>query len=219
VILAVLLACAGADPRGADDRARYVAGLASGECAGIRDDALRDDCREATAKAPSDCESVGDATLRGECWFQLAEATSDAALCPRAVPFVDDCALHVLSRAFPKWLPKAARPGEHEAEAAARITAAGLAADDMRPWSAFYRHVLGGTRPIDRSTCDKVENAARREACKRTGIAMYQDLLNHARDRGLYPCDGGPLPTLLAYAPDPELDAVIAARRDLCPAR
>ncbi len=219
MILAVLLACAGGGAPPAEDRARYVAGLASGACADIRDDALRDDCREATAKAPADCEAVGDATLRGECWFQLAEATSDAALCPRATPFVDDCALHVLSRAFPKWLPKASRPGEHEAEAAARIAEAGLAADDMRPWSAFYRHVLGSTRPIDRSTCDKVDDPARREACKRTGIAMYQDLLNHARDHALYPCDGGPLPSVLAHAPDPELDAVIAGRRDLCPAR
>lgn len=200
----------------ADDRARYVEGLASGDCAAIRDGALRDDCREATAQAPTDCEQVGDTTLRGECWFQLAESTADASYCPRAVPFADDCALHVLSRGFATWLPKQVRPGEQEEAAAARIVAAGLAVDDLRPWSAFYRHVLGATRPIDRGACDAVADPARREACKRTGIAMYQDLLNHARDRDLYPCDGGPLPALLAYAPDPELDAVRAARSDLC---
>ncbi|MDP2307862.1 MAG: hypothetical protein Q8P18_17685 [Pseudomonadota bacterium] len=222
-MILLLVACATPSPRAsdpdADDRARYVEGLASGECEPIRDAALRDDCREATAEAPADCEAVGDATVRGECWFQLAESTKDASLCPRAVPFADDCALHVLSRGFATWLPKGARPGEHEASAEARITAAGLAVDDMRPWSAFYRQVLGGTRPIDRAACDAVAAPARREACKRTGITMYQDLLNHARDRKLYPCDGGPLPALLAYAPDPELDAVRAARRDLCPSR
>jgi hypothetical protein len=203
----------------AADRARYVEGLSSGECAPIRDAALRDDCREATAKAPADCEGVADPTIRGECWFQLAESTKDASLCPRAVPFADDCALHVLSRGFATWLPKKVRPGEQEAAAEARIVAAGLAADDMRPWSAFYRHVLGATRPIDRVACDAVADLDRREACKRTGIAMYQDLLNHARDKKIYPCDGEPLPALLAYAPDAELDAVRAARRDLCPPR
>lgn len=211
-----LIACA-SDP-GAD-RARFVAGLASGDCSGIADAALADECREATAKSPGDCAAVGNATLRGECWFQLAEATNDASLCPNAVPFADDCALHVLSRELPTWLPKGARPGAHEEEAARRIVAAGLAVDDMRPWSAYYRHVLGGMRPLDRASCDAAPDAARREACARTGLSLYQDLLNMARDRRLYPCDGGPLPSFLAHAPDPELDALRAARTDLCSPR
>jgi hypothetical protein len=125
----------------------------------------------------------------------------------------------VLSRGFPTWLPRRARPGEHEEEAARRIAAAGLAEDDMRPWSAFYRHVLGSTRPIDRASCDRVTDPARREACRQTGLALYQDLLNMARDRQLYPCDGGPLPSLLTHTPDPELDALRAGRTDLCPSR
>lgn len=216
-MILLLLACFDESAGDAEDRARYVAGLASGECEGVRDAKLRDDCREATAKAPADCAAVADPTIRGECWFQLAESTQDASLCPRAAPFADDCALHVLSRGFAAWLPKKARPGEQEGAAATRMVAAGLDVGDMRPWSAFYRHLLGSTRPIDRSSCDAVADPARREACKRTGITMYQDLLNHARDRKLYPCDGGPLPSLLAYAPDPELDAVRAARTDLCP--
>lgn len=218
-MMLLLLACVGSASGDAADRARYVAGLASGDCAAIEDPTLRDDCRQATAEAPADCEAVVDPTVRGECWFQLAEATSDASYCPRAAPFADDCAMHVLSRGFPTWLPKGVRPGEQEEAAAAHVAAAGLAADDIRPWSAYYRHVLGSTRPLDRAACDAVSDAARREACKRTGVSLYQDLLNHARDRGLYPCDGAPLPALLAYAPDPELDAVRASRSDLCPSR
>ncbi len=218
-MILLLLACATPGSDRAADRARFVEALASGECDGIRDAALADECREATAREPADCAAVRDATSRGECWFQLAEQTDDASLCPKAAPFAADCALHMLSRGFPEWIPRGARPGEQEDEAARRIAASGLAADDMRPWSAFYRHVLGATRPIDRAACASVPDAARREACERTGLAMYQDLLNMARDRGAYPCDGGPLPPLLAHTPDPELDAMRAARTDLCPAR
>lgn len=218
-MILLLFACTFPSDRAGDaeDRARYVAGLASGECAPVRDAALRDDCYAATVDSPADCEAVNDAKVRGECWFQLAESTEDASLCPRAAPFVDDCALHVLSRGFAGWLPRRARPGEHEDAAAARILATGLAVDDLRPWSAFYRHVLGSTRPLDRAACDAVADPARRVECKRTGIALYHDILNRARDKNRYPCDGGPLPPVLAYTPDPELDAVRAARTDLCP--
>jgi len=216
-LLLLLVACAGSDP--AADRARFVEGLRSGDCSAIVDAALADECREANAKAPEDCDRIGGEKARGECYFQVAEERGDASLCPKAAPYADDCALHVLSRSFLDWLPRGAKPGAHEAEAEKRIVAAGLAADDMRPWSAFYRHVLGASRPIDRAACAAVPDAARAEACARTGIAMYQDLLNMARDRGVYPCDGGPLPPLLSYTPDPELDAVRAARTDLCPAR
>jgi hypothetical protein len=199
-----------------DDAAAFVDGLKSGDCSSIADARLADECREATAKTPEDCEGVLDPTWRGECWFQIAESSKDASYCPKAAPFADDCALHVLSTGFATWLPKRPRPGEHEEEAARRISAAGLAADDLRPWSAFYRHVLGASRPIDRAACANVADATRRDVCERMGITMYHDLLNHARDFGGYPCDGGELPLALAYTPDPGLDAVRAARTDVC---
>ena len=211
-MIALLLACSSNE----DDAARFVEGLRTGECGNIHDERLADECREATAKVPADCEAIADPTWRGECWFQVAEATNDAQLCPNAVPFADDCALHVLSRSFDKWLPTRPRPGEHEDEAARRIAASGLSVDDLRPWSAYYRHVLGASRPIDRAACATIEDPTRRDVCQRTGITMYHDLLNRARDFGGYPCDGGPLPLQLSYTPDAELDAVRAARTDFC---
>lgn len=218
-MFALLLACADPASDATADRARFLAALASGDCSGVRDPALADECREATAKKPEDCAAVKDAELRGECWFTLAETAGDASLCTNAEPFAVDCALHVLSKGFADWIPRGTKPGEQEAEAERRIVASGLAADDMRPWSAYYRFVLGASRPIDRAACAQVPDAARREACEKTGIALYQDLLNMARDRGAYPCDGGPLPPLLAHTPDAELDAVRAARTDLCSPR
>ncbi|MFZ5481266.1 MAG: hypothetical protein ACOZNI_31190 [Myxococcota bacterium] len=196
----------------ADTPAELADALARKDCGGLRE--LRDAC---LAELATDCDDVGDPTLRGECWFRRAEVAGDASSCPKAVPFADDCAMHVLSRGFAAWVPKGAAPAEVEALAEPRIVAAGLAPDDPRPWSALWRWVLGNRRPLDRASCDAVADPARREACLRTGLALYADLLNQARDRRTFPCDGGPLPPHLAYAPDRELDALVASRTDLCP--
>lgn len=214
----LLWAMACGDGPDATDRAAFVAALTSGACADVKDGTLRDDCWLGRAKASGAdvCARIGDATLQGECWFMVAEHTKDATLCPRAAPFADDCALHVLSNGFAAWVEPGTRPGDREDDVAARIVAAGLAADDPRPWSAWYRWVLGGLQPLDRAACDVVADATRREACRRTGLALYQDRLNHARDTGRYPCGGGPLPDDLVTTPDPELDAARAARTDLC---
>lgn len=208
-----LLGCLG----GGDPRAAYLDGLRTGECASIPDARLRDDCWTARVEREGVdwCGEVTAGPPRGECHFQLAERTDDVGVCPRATPYADDCALHLLSRGFGALLPAA--PGERETEVAARIRLAGLAEDDPRPWSAWYRWVLGGQRPLDRASCARVDDPVRREACERTGVALYQDLLNRARDLRTYPCDGGALPLELQHTPDPELDAVRAARRDLCP--
>lgn len=212
MILACLLGCAATDPRAA-----YLHGLRTGECAPVTDTQLRDDCWIARVgrEGVDWCGETTAGRARGECYFQLAERTGDPSLCPRATPFADDCALHLLSRGFGELLP--ASPGEKESEVAARIAAAGLGPEDPRPWSAWYRWVLGGQRPLDRASCAQVAEPLRREACERTGVALYHDLLNRARDLRTYPCDGGPLPPELQHTPDPELDAARAARADLCP--
>ena len=201
-----------------DPVTQYRDALRDGRCDAVADDALRDDCWVAMAgEGTGDtCAQVTDTTLRGECWFRLAEARSDAALCPQAVPFAEDCALHVLSRGFATGVPRGLRPGRGEDDAAARIVASGLAVTDMRPWSAWYRWVLGQNHPLDRAACLDVVDPDRREACLHTALALYGDLLNNARDRGTYPCDGSPLPAVLQYTPDPELDALRAGRTDLC---
>lgn len=205
---------------GAGAAQRYAEALRTGACAEAGAPELRDDCRLAhlDAAAAEPCAGFETERLRDECFFQLAEARKDAALCPRAGAFADDCALHVLSRGFGAWVGPGTRPGDREEEVAAHIAAAGLAGDDMRPWSAWYRWVLGGLDPLDRAACDAVAEPARREACRATAVAVFHDRLNNARDRRLVDCATGALPPLLAHTPDPELDAALRRRwTELCP--
>lgn len=144
----------------------------------------------------------------------LAETNLRPDLCREAGPFADDCALHVVSWKF------ATSKELSEDAAAADIIASGLAVDDPRPWSAYFRELLGRAQPLDRSVCGAGSTPAREEACKRTGLALFEDRMNQARDRGTFMCvDGaptGPWPDLVAWAPDPELDEAFAARSDLC---
>ncbi len=199
----------------------YRRGLDDGACERIADATLRDDCwthRTSVDKKPH-CDQTSTPVATGECWFVYAEATLDPSACPNATPFADDCALHVLSVGFRALGEPGTTPGTHEEEVARRVVSAGLRVDDPRPWSAWYRQVLSGSVPFDRGACAAVSDPMRQESCRRTGIALYSDRLNYARDRGLYPCDGGPLPSVLVRTPDPELDALVAARSDLCPAR
>ena len=215
--LLLLLACPAPGP----DVATYRRALEDGRCGDVRDDRLRDDCwlHRTQVDGRPWCDEVEAPAMQGECWFVLAESLADPSLCPKATPFADDCALHVLSLGFRAMGEPGTRPGEHEAEVADRIARAGLAADDLRPWSAWYRQVLAGLVPFDRAACDAVPDPAHREACRRTGLALYNDRLNHARDHHLWPCAGEPLPASLSHTEDPELDALVASRTDLCPAR
>lgn len=221
-------ACAG-EARDARDAHRYRDGLRSGDCDPIRDPLLRDDCRLATIRkrplAEDPCGPIRDPALISECWFVLAERERDPALCARAGAFRDDCALHVLSRAFPRWIDPQTRPGDpQEQELVDRIAQIGMAPDDPRPWSAWYRWVLSQGAPLDRAACRAVPDPMRREACLQTGLALYGDRLNRARDtrdRAPLPCplpaDPALLPPDLRHTPDPELDALRASRSDLCP--
>ena len=98
-----------------------------------------------------------------------------------------------------------------------KLEGSGLSVDDMRPWSAYYRWVLGQHQPFDRASCSKIAHPMRKEACEKTGLAVYNDLLNNARDRKLIPCPSrAPLPPELVHTPDAELDALIQSREDLC---
>jgi len=84
---------------------------------------------------------------------------------------------------------------------------------------ALYRWVLGSMRPLDREACARAPEPDLVLACRRTGLALYADRLNHARDSGTFPCDGGPLPPELAHTPDSEIEAMVRWRTkdDLCP--
>ncbi len=182
-----------------------------GQCEEIRDNATRNACMATRGS----CDSLVGAA-HDECIFRAAEAAGDAKMCRDAGAFADDCRLHLFSAGFARWAPSDPTAGRDEAMVEPHILDAGLAVDDPRPWSAWYRHVLSARRPIDRAGCTAIPLELRREACLHTGIALYNDLLNMARDKKLYPCDGGALPEVLTTTPDPELDAVRAARKDLC---
>jgi hypothetical protein len=236
--LLLLLACHGAPPRpGAADGAAYADALAAvardpagaaAHCAAVPDAALRADCvtagAEALAKPDPDaaaglCAGLPDGVGRDECGFQVAERTEDAARCDAAGRFADDCRMHLWTRAVQRAFPPGTHPDEAEPELARLAAAAGFGPDDPRPWIAATRHLLGRMRPLDRGRCDGLSAPTRRKVCKDAARDLFHDRLNHARDTGTFPCDGGPLPDVLQHTPDPELDAIIAERkgRDLCP--
>lgn len=187
--------------------------LASGDCGALASEELRDQCWVSRVE----CAGVSAPRARAECAFREAEATKNPARCADAGPWVDDCRLHLWSASFKAWAPRGVRPGEAEELATTEVAKYGFSEDDPRPWAAWYRWVLAQTRPLDRQACHRIGDPDRREACLQTGLAYYDDLLNMARDRKLYPCDGGPLPEVLTTTPDPEIDALRAARTDLCP--
>ncbi len=221
-MLALMLVACG-DP--AADRARYVAALTSGDCATVTTPTLQADCWTALAArkpeaAPTldqkraHCAQIDDENARGECLFVLAEANTALDVCKEAGPYADDCALHLVSRAF------AAEKHPSEEFAAAAIATAGLAADDPRPWSAYFREVLGREQPLDRARCVLAGTPARVEACRQTALGLFADRLNQARDRRQFTCVDGvpkpPWPARVAWVADPDLNGAFTARTDLC---
>lgn len=216
---AVALAAVGAGAVGlvagcTPDRATALAdGLARKDCSAVPDTALRDSCWTTLLR----CDRVEGARDRADCAFRAAEAHGDPKGCADAGEWADDCRLHVWTGGLRKWAPRDVPLVDAEGTVAGKVTEYGFAADDPRPWSAWYRHALGRMRPLDRAQCRTLPDASHVEACLQTGLALYGDLLNVARDQKLYPCDGGPLPSLLQTTPDPELDALRASRTDLCP--
>lgn len=236
-LASLLAACGESEAPRAGDAAAYAEALAALEeapaeaarlCAAIDRDELRADCVTAgverlaateLAAARALCESLPDGAGRDECLFQAAEAGRDPGLCAAAGRFADDCRMHLWTATLQASLPRQTLPAEASELVPPLLEAHGFAPDDGRPWVAVYRMLLGARRPFDRSLCDAVSDEERRTICRDAGRDLYQDLLNNARDTGRFPCEGGPLPPMLAHTPDPELEALIARRRpvDLCP--
>jgi hypothetical protein len=225
-----LLACGSALPE-ARDRVGLVEALqalpdAHAVMAICRDlsDSVRFECVIAAVEAaprdqeaPEWCDLLTGSNL-DECRFQLAERTRDLAGCARAGAYADDCRLHVFSELVPEIWPKQGDFAAGVTAVRSEMLAVGIAPDDYRFWSAAFRHGLLARRPFDRQACSVAGDPALVDACRHTGLAVYQDLLNHERDFGHFPCDGAPLPETLAHTADPDLDAIIAERRprDLC---
>ncbi len=203
-------------------------------CGQLRDQGLRADCRLAVVESwalreetGTDellelCATLEPAVMADECAFQVGERRRAPEACARAGAFADDCRLHLLSIGLARWVPKRADPTDTAllARLAQEAMTVGLDPADPRAWSSWFRWTLGQQEPLDRRCCRSLEPSMA-EACWQTGRALYDDRLNQARDRGLYPCDGAELPALLRHAPDPDLEARRAEREasDLCPGR
>ncbi|MSQ01204.1 MAG: hypothetical protein EXR71_04820 [Myxococcales bacterium] len=196
-----------------DSATALKAGLRDRDCSAIVESGVKDQCLVELVQ----CEAIVGARARAECAFRDAEATGNAARCVDAGEWVDDCRMHLWTASFGDWAPADAGPGQADDLAARELVRFGFSTADPRPWSAWYRWLLGRSRPLDRDACRTIADPARSEACLKTGLAYYDDLLNMARDRKLYPCDGSSLPAVLEHAPDAELDALVARRTDLCP--
>lgn len=229
----LLAACQGPPPDLDDGRA-YAEALSLGRrdreaararCADVREPALHADCITALAEAAAGeheteaatalCAALPAGVGQDECRFQVAERGGAPELCREAGRFAEDCRMHMWSQSgFQGLLP--GEPGlELEGEVARRAAASGFTAEDERPWIAFFRalHASGG--PIDLGRC---EGSAHRDLCRAAGVGLYNDLLNHARDSRTWPCEGEALPPRLEHRPDPEIEALIEARRgELCP--
>jgi hypothetical protein len=231
VLTCTVIGC-GTEPASAD-RVRYLNALDSGECAAVQSADLQDDCWLARAAKPLErgaavrqrvadtCAHINGKRARAECYFLIAEKTGTPELCAQADTFKDDCGLHAVSMAF------ARNRALTESWAYEQIVASGMNADDIRPWSAYFREVLSRSTPLDRAACAHVaalEGAAtateRQEACTHTGRALFEDRLNQARDQRTFTCVGSvvqlPVPDRVLWAPDAELDAIFAGRTDLC---
>ncbi len=242
LLLGVAAGC-GTGPNASLDLLRYQRALdvstsdpaaAWDACDTLHDHGLRGDCRVAvveawaghksatTADLLARCAGLEPLWMASECAFQVGERRRDPSACAQAGDFADDCRLHLATADFGAWMPGDARvddPVLHQ-RMSTEASAAGLAEDDLRVWSAFFRRVLAQQPAVDRRRC-RVLLPPLDEACLETGVLHYGDRLNMARDQGLYPCDGGPLPGFLTTAEDPELDAIRSARRaqDLCTPR
>ena len=208
------LAAVEADPASAVER-----------CAVLTTPAIRGDCIihgvERLARTSPQGAEVLCASLDGlsadECWFQLAERSGEPERCDRAGRFAEDCRMH----AWTARVPKLAGPTDSpEVWAEALFLAAsemGFSSDDERPWVAASRFLLGRQLPLDRSFWDGW-SPERREGCRRGGLGLFHDRVNHVRDARKWSCDGPP-PAMLAVAKhDTDLASVLERRRpEICP--
>jgi hypothetical protein len=201
-------------------------------CHKIHDDALRADCDLAAVEAMAVeknesvtellglCRAIPTDLLVDECAFQVAEKRKDAQACDQAGRFQADCRLHLLSASFASWIPRAATVNDPtlDARLEQEIVRVGLSAQDDRPWSAYYRWILGSHAPIDRGSCRAITVSEHRESCLQTGRALYDDRLNHARDTKTFPCDGSALPPDIQTGDDADLAGILEKRTatDLC---
>lgn len=211
-------------------------------CDPVTDPALRSDCLLVVATrrlmgvgepAEAACAEVPAGTWRAECLFVAAEqAAADkrdgraAALCKQAGPFAEDCAQHLWQDALYRVARRPQQPLPDMVRAATPLhdTWAGYLrwTGDFhtRFWRLAFELAFTGSR-IDPARCDAVDPALQ-GACVAGAVGLVERELAPALARGgLSLCTLEPRITALGpalpAAPDPRLDAVVAARQaELC---
>jgi len=230
--LLAVLACT--DPTSvpsAADRARLVEALhllpsepeaARARCRRLRGP-VRGDCMVAVVESAPDhhkasawCESLPEGVYRDECHFQRAEGLVDLDLCQEAGRFVEDCRLHVWTTVASDWTDEPLDDQVSRAKEA--MVELGIDSDDRRFWSALFRGSLDGPGHLDRRPCESLDDPELRDECLGTGISVWHDRINRARDSGPHPCPR--VPSSLRHSPDPELVQILAARwPEICSGR
>lgn len=225
-MLLLLLACT-QEPRPRELHAEALAKLedapaeAAGICPEIASRPLRADCTWAVVEQ-LDAEDQDQAedlcgALQGrneaECWFLYAEASEQLEACQKAGDFQEDCASHLLGLSAKEWLPKGAKPGEFEEMAQPYVEASGLHPQHHIAWSVLYRQMFRGQQPFDLGSCQGAPDEHRQKICHETGLAFYAQRLTQQHLKGAPLCMGE-LPERVRYVPHPEVDALLAKKRE-----
>ena len=217
-----------------DEHRRYTDSLAAvaadpaathESCGALHTPALREDCIlagverlvEADVEAAAAlCVDLPAGRSQDECGFILAEKTGEASRCALAGRFTLDCRMHLLQRAVSRAaLP--ADPAQAELPAAALLATAGFSADDEHAWTLLYRDTLSRQLALDLTRCDVTPRA---ELCRRAGGGLFHDRLNFARDTEALTedwCTDRSGVAVLDHVADPDIDAILAQRPDICP--
>ncbi|MFT5683213.1 MAG: hypothetical protein ACI8RZ_004142 [Myxococcota bacterium] len=218
----------GGEPRRYTDSLTAVAADPSrtgAACGALVTPALREDCVLAgverlvsadPAAATALCEGLAEGLSRDECGFVLAEKTGEAARCEAAGRFALDCRMHLLQRGVSRAdLPP--DPVALEEPALALLGAGGFVHDDEHAWTLLYRDALSRQPALDLTRCDATP---RPPICRRAGGGLFHDRLNFARDTQALTdewCTTRTGIAVLNHTPDPDIDAILSQRADICP--
>ncbi len=158
----------------AEERARYLAGLRTGDCARISDAAFNEDCWLALASrsSPQTCPQLQNQHAIDECWFLAAERAGDETLCANAGEYSQDCARHLFVTALSRTFGTRGINPANDAHVERLIREYGIPAGTMRPWLEYYKWALADSG--DETACRRVVDPGRREACA-TAIAELRD--------------------------------------------
>jgi hypothetical protein len=119
-------------------------------------------------------------TKRGECFFRLAEVSQKIAHCAQAIPFQEDCKLHLLTKKLITSKVTTIR------ETKTILDQMSLSFDSPHTKTVVYRHLLSKQHPIPIQNCITYPDA---EECVMAAEGLYVDRLRYARDTNTFPCN------------------------------